>query len=151
MNSLFVFDITPYQSYQCKYFPLFSAQLLQLYLTLSDCMDSSLPGSSVHGTFLARVLERIAKPPFRRYSQGSNPCLLCLLYCRQILYCWVTGKPSHLVGCSFVNGFLCCAKSSKFNQTSFVYFCFCFSCLRQQIQKNIPKIYVRECIVYVFL
>ena len=29
----------------------------QLYLTLSDPMDCSLPGSSVHGIFQARVLE----------------------------------------------------------------------------------------------
>ena len=28
-----------------------------LCLTLSDCMDCSLPGSSVHGIFQARVLE----------------------------------------------------------------------------------------------
>ena len=26
-------------------------------------------------------------------TQGSNPHLLCLMHCRQILYCWVTGKP----------------------------------------------------------
>ena len=45
------------------------------------------------------------------------------------------GKPSHSVGCSFVSGFLWCAKASKFNQTSFVYLSFCFSCLRRQIQK----------------
>ena len=25
-------------------------------------------------------------------TQGWNPCLLCLLHCRQILYCWVTGE-----------------------------------------------------------
>ena len=29
-------------------------------LTLSDLMDCSLPGSSIHGIFQARVLERVA-------------------------------------------------------------------------------------------
>ena len=33
------------------------SEVAQLYLTLSDPMDFSLPGSSVHGNFQARVLE----------------------------------------------------------------------------------------------
>ena len=33
----------------------------------------------------------------------------------------------------------------------FVYFCFCFLCLRRQIQKNIALIYVKDCSAYVFL
>ena len=33
------------------------SEVTQLCLTLSDPMDCSLPGSSVHGTFQARVLE----------------------------------------------------------------------------------------------
>ena len=37
-----------------------AAKLLQPCLTLSDPMDCSLPGSSAHGTFQARVLECIA-------------------------------------------------------------------------------------------
>ena len=28
-------------------------------------------------------------------SQGLNPCLLCLLYCRQILYHWATRETQH--------------------------------------------------------
>ena len=32
-------------------------EVAQLYLTRSDPMDCSLPGSSVHGIFRARVLE----------------------------------------------------------------------------------------------
>ena len=32
-------------------------EVAQSYLTLSDPMDCSLPGSSVHGIFQARVLE----------------------------------------------------------------------------------------------
>ena len=34
-----------------------AAKSLQLCLTLSDPVDCSLPGSSVHGIFQARVLE----------------------------------------------------------------------------------------------
>ena len=34
-----------------------AAKLLQLCLTLSDPMDCSPPGSSIHGIFQARVLE----------------------------------------------------------------------------------------------
>ena len=34
-----------------------AAKSLQLCLTLSDPMDCSLPGSSIHGIFQARVLE----------------------------------------------------------------------------------------------
>ena len=33
------------------------SEVAQLCLTLSDPMDSSLPGSSIHGIFQARVLE----------------------------------------------------------------------------------------------
>jgi len=33
------------------------SEVAQLYLTLSDPMDCSLPGSSIHGIFQARVLE----------------------------------------------------------------------------------------------
>ena len=39
----------------------------QSYLTLCSSMDYSLPGSSVHGTFPARILEWIAIP----YSRSS--------------------------------------------------------------------------------
>ena len=33
------------------------SEVAQSYLTLSDPMDRSLPGSSIHGIFQARVLE----------------------------------------------------------------------------------------------
>ena len=36
------------------------SEVAQLCLTLSDPMDCSLPGSSIHGIFQARVLERVA-------------------------------------------------------------------------------------------
>ena len=36
------------------------SEVAQLCLTLSDPMDCSLPGSSIHGIFQARVLEWVA-------------------------------------------------------------------------------------------
>ena len=36
------------------------SEVAQSCLTLSDPMDSSLPGSSIHGIFQARVLEWVA-------------------------------------------------------------------------------------------
>ena len=36
------------------------SEVTRSYLTLSDPMDCSLPGSSIHGVFQARVLERVA-------------------------------------------------------------------------------------------
>ena len=50
----------------CAFYPVFdryllaaaaAAKSLQSCLTLGDPMDCSLPGSSVHGIFQARVLE----------------------------------------------------------------------------------------------
>ena len=60
----------------------------QSYLTLCHPMDSSLPRSSVHGIIPGKntganchfLLQGVFP------TQGSNPTLLCLLYCRQILY-----------------------------------------------------------------
>ena len=45
------------------------AKSLQLYPTLFDTMDHSLPGSSVHGIIQARILECVAMP-------SSNSSLL---------------------------------------------------------------------------
>ena len=36
------------------------SEVAQSYPTLSDLMDGSLPGSSIHGIFQARVLEWVA-------------------------------------------------------------------------------------------
>ena len=52
---------------------------------LWDPTDCSLPGSSVHGIFQARILQWIAVPYSRGIflTPGSNPCLL---HSRQTLY-----------------------------------------------------------------
>ena len=65
------------------------AKSLQLCLTLCNPMDCNRPGSSVHGIHQARIVEWIAMPSSRGSSQPRDQTrLLCLLYCRQILYHW---------------------------------------------------------------
>ena len=62
----------------------------QLCPTLCDPMDYSLPGSSVHWIFQARILEWVAISfPRVLPTQGLN---LGLLHCRQILF-EPPGKP----------------------------------------------------------
>ena len=60
----------------------------QSCLTLFDPVDCSPPGSSVHGILQTRILGCVAIPFSRGSSptQGLNPCLLCLLHCKWILY-----------------------------------------------------------------
>ena len=57
----------------------------QLCPTLCDPMDSSPPGSSVHGILQARILEWLAISLLQGIfpTQGLN---LGLLHCREILY-----------------------------------------------------------------
>ena len=72
-----------YRSWVCK--PGFliletTCVCAQSCLTLCNSVDYSLPGSSVHGIFQARILEWVAIPfsrgSFGHRDQGSNPCLL---------------------------------------------------------------------------
>ena len=51
----------------CAYVPA------QLYMTLCDPMDCSMPGSSVHSIFQARILEWVAisSPEFQR-EEGAK-------------------------------------------------------------------------------
>ena len=54
-------------------------------LTLCDPMDCSLPGSSIHGIFQARILEWVAIPsPGDLPTQESNPGFP---HCTRILHC----------------------------------------------------------------
>ena len=60
------------------------SEVAQSYPTLWDLVDCSLPGSSVHGIFQARILEWVAFPFQGIFlTQGSN---LGLPHCRQMLY-----------------------------------------------------------------
>jgi len=55
--------------------------VIQLCLTLCDPMDCSLPGSSVHGIFQARVLEQIAISSSRGSSRPRNQTRVSGYYC----------------------------------------------------------------------
>ena len=72
------------------------AKSLQSCLTLCDLMDSSPPGSSVHGISQARTLEWIAMPsPWgssRPRDQTRVSCVSCIG--RQILHHCTTGEHS---------------------------------------------------------
>ena len=64
------------------------SEVTQSYPTLSDPMDCSPPGSSVHGIFQARVLEWVAIS----FSNGCKSCTIKKAECRRIdafeLWCW---------------------------------------------------------------
>ena len=64
------------------------AKLLQLCLTLFNSVDCSLPGSSVHGTFQARILEWVAISFSRGSSRSRNQTRISYIACigRQVLY-----------------------------------------------------------------
>ena len=73
---------------------------LQSYLTLCNPMSLSPPDSSVHGILQARILEWDAMPSSRGIfpTQGSNPCLLCLLHWQAgSLPLSPPGKPTHTI------------------------------------------------------
>ena len=57
------------------------AKSLQLCLTLHDPMDCSLPGSSVHGILLARILEWVAMPSSRGSSWRRNRTRISYISC----------------------------------------------------------------------
>ena len=64
----------------------------QLCPTLCEPMDYSLPGSSVHGIFQARILEWVAISSYRRSSQPRDWSCISWVSCigRQTLYHWAT-------------------------------------------------------------
>ena len=76
---------TPLISVVLTGFKVRSAKSLQSFPTLCDPMNCSPPGSSAHEILQARILEPVAIPFSRGFSQpkGFNPGLL---HCRQILY-----------------------------------------------------------------
>ena len=52
---------------------------------------------------------------------------------------------SHSVDCLFVFSVVSFAVQKLFSWVPFVYFCFYFFCLMQQIQKNTAAVHVKEC------
>ena len=68
-----------------KAHPKKESEVTQLCPTLCDPMDCSLPGSSVHGIFQARILEWVAIS-FSRGSSQPRDQTPGLPHCRQTLY-----------------------------------------------------------------
>ena len=62
------------------------SDVTQFFLTLWDPTDCSLPGSSVHGIFQARILEWVAIS-FSRGSSRPRDRTRVSLHCRKTLYC----------------------------------------------------------------
>ena len=62
--------------------------LLQSCLTFCDPMDHSLPGSSVHGILLARILEWVATPSSSGSRRLRDQTCISYVSCigRQVLY-----------------------------------------------------------------
>ena len=73
----------------------------QSCLTLCDPMDYSLPGSSVHGIFQARILEWVAisyaRASSRPRDQTRDSCVSCIN--RRILYQGATWEAQGKVDC----------------------------------------------------
>ena len=85
----------------CKSHSSLHTHVASSHSVLSDffCgpMNFSLPGSSVHGIFWARLLEWVPFPfPGHLPDLGIEPMSLCLLLCRQILYHWDAGEAFHV-------------------------------------------------------
>ena len=62
--------------------PQSESEVTQSCLTLCDPMDWSLPGSSIHGIFQARVLEWGAIA----FSESQNNCLVIMRHSNQISF-----------------------------------------------------------------
>ena len=92
---------------------------------------------------------------FRSSAYFLNRLFFLILSCESCLYSWSINPLSyilfanifsHSVGClHFINGFLCWTKAFKFNQILFVYFLFCFPCLRRQTPKKKKKNIAKTC------
>ena len=61
------------------------SSVAQSFLTLCDLTDCSMPGSSVHGIFQARILEKVAISSSRVSSQCNDKTRISCIG-RQILY-----------------------------------------------------------------
>ena len=78
------------------------SEVAQSCPTLCSCMDCSLPGSSTHGIFQARILEWVAIPFSRGSSQPKDQtCVSCtegrsfiVWASRESLHCWLTSPPN---------------------------------------------------------
>ena len=69
---------------------------LQSCPTMCDPIDSSPPGSSVHGILQARILEQVAMPSYR-VSSPPRDCTHVSCIGRRVLHCWALWEAP---GCS---------------------------------------------------
>ena len=74
--------------YRHTYILLHACSVTQLYPTLGDPMDCSLPGSSVHGIFHARILKWVAISSSKESSQPRDWTCIFYVSCigRWVLY-----------------------------------------------------------------
>ena len=72
----------------CLFYVVCVCVLTQLCLTLCNPMDCSLPDSSVHGIFQARILEWVTISHSRRSCQPTDQTCISCVFCisRQIVY-----------------------------------------------------------------
>ena len=63
-----------------------ASEVAQSCLTLSDLMDCSLPGSSIHGIFQARVLEWVPLPSPCTTFKSINSLVLRWSWCNTYIY-----------------------------------------------------------------
>ena len=72
----------------CMFFVVYCYLAAKLYLTLCNPMDSSLPGSSVHGISQARILEWVAISFSQRSSRPRDQTHVSYVFCigKQVLY-----------------------------------------------------------------
>ena len=84
-----------------RWFPCCSCLVAKLYLTLLWSLDYSLPGSSVHGIFQARILKWVAISFSRGSSQPRDRTCISCVSCigRWILYHWTTWEAPEIIAC----------------------------------------------------
>ena len=89
---------------QC--FACVHTQLIQLYLTLCDPMDSSPSGSSVHGILQARIFEWASMTSSRGFSWPRNQTCVSWVFCiaGEFFTFWATWEA--LISLLYVYNFL---------------------------------------------
>ena len=91
--------------------------MLQSCLTLCNSIDCSLPGSSVHGIFQARILEWVAMPSSKGSSHPRDRTRISYVSCigRQFLYhqCHLGSTAPHIRHSSNNGHLRTCARASS--------------------------------------
>ena len=84
--------------------PMRESEVAQSCLNLSHPMNHSLPGSSVHGIFQARVLDYLVphkypltlQDPAQKKKKGSSSSVFNLIHRHIATDTWTAAKPCHL-------------------------------------------------------